>query len=624
MIDKFKNLVLKLSSKEGFALVIINVLVIGVLGLFYYTSINSDGKVLGIDACNQSAIEGRIFEDANQNGLRDANEKLISKITINVLLGSGNSFTIKDPGANDKDASNDGYYSFCINNNELARIHFTDFSKEYHPGPRGKDSNTNVVFITGNGLQKVNFGLAKNSDSYQIIDIGNRIWNDTNGDGVQNVGEPGIKGVKLDLLDQEQGGKKIASVITDESGRYQFTCNIHPLNNPYGKYTIIVNNSNFNTGGALEGLKTTKKNQANTSLDSNANESLVKDIKIDVDLSKEKCIGCNFDFDIGFIEKNPSVITPTQPKIVNREPDYFKCDADLDRLAVYSGELNSNIQSNIQEYSLKIPNKYEVVVHGYAKEGLPEYGCPSGELICQEKEKGESFNININSSKVIEYLDRGEDTHKWSEIKSSILLLNPGVNKIVINHIGSSNQINSVGYKLSVCGKKVIDVTPTSSQTITQTITPSASITSSLISSITPTSILTLTPTTTSVPANASTPTVSQSPTSTSGSILGGFITTIPSSRSSAPSPTTGSVAGMTSTGTVLSSSITPSGQGGVLGAGSTLDPDVQGVNTTTLPNTGILDDSIFYLGIALVTLASLIIFIAKKNQRISLRKLKA
>ncbi len=61
------------------------------------------------------------------------------------------------------------------------------------------------------------------------IEIGNRVWLDTNADGIQDAGEPSIAGVTVQLVNT--GGTVIATATTDADGNYYFS------NNPNGTST---------------------------------------------------------------------------------------------------------------------------------------------------------------------------------------------------------------------------------------------------------------------------------------------------------------------------------------------------------------------------------------------------
>ena len=51
--------------------------------------------------------------------------------------------------------------------------------------------------------------------------IGDFVWNDVKKNGIQDSGEPGIPGVKVDLLDS--GNNVVKTTTTDSSGKYSFT-----------------------------------------------------------------------------------------------------------------------------------------------------------------------------------------------------------------------------------------------------------------------------------------------------------------------------------------------------------------------------------------------------------------
>jgi hypothetical protein len=93
------------------------------------------------------------------------------------------------------------------------------------------------------------------------IEIGNRIWNDTNGDGVQNAGEAGLAGVEVEMVDGV--GTVIGTVTTDANGTYYISSatgvnvtgitygvNIQPNTNYIIRVKGTVTSSNTITGNA--------------------------------------------------------------------------------------------------------------------------------------------------------------------------------------------------------------------------------------------------------------------------------------------------------------------------------------------------------------------------------------
>ena len=82
--------------------------------------------------------------------------------------------------------------------------------------------------------------------------LGSTVWLDSNGDGDQDAGEPGIAGVEVQLLDTD--GNVIATTTTDADGNYVFE------NLPAGDYVVALPESNQDAGGPLEGIGSTSGN----------------------------------------------------------------------------------------------------------------------------------------------------------------------------------------------------------------------------------------------------------------------------------------------------------------------------------------------------------------------------
>jgi SdrD B-like domain len=55
------------------------------------------------------------------------------------------------------------------------------------------------------------------------IEIGNRIWKDTNGNGIQDPGEPSLANVTVNLYSVIGGAVPIATAVTDANGQYYFS-----------------------------------------------------------------------------------------------------------------------------------------------------------------------------------------------------------------------------------------------------------------------------------------------------------------------------------------------------------------------------------------------------------------
>ena len=102
--------------------------------------------------------------------------------------------------------------------------------------------------------------------------LGDKVWYDVNGNGIQDAGEPGIDGVVVNLAGDIDGDGVAEIHLTTTTGSpagpdhgvYSFT------NLPNGSYTVTVDPGNFGPGGALEGyLPTAPLAGLNRTVDSN-------------------------------------------------------------------------------------------------------------------------------------------------------------------------------------------------------------------------------------------------------------------------------------------------------------------------------------------------------------------
>lgn len=103
------------------------------------------------------------------------------------------------------------------------------------------------------------------------IEIGNRVWRDTNGDGIQEAGEPSLAGVTVHLYAPD-GTTVLATAVTDANGEYYFSSaagtnttshifSVSGLTANTTGYTIRLDNmADYATGGPLAGLLLARPN----------------------------------------------------------------------------------------------------------------------------------------------------------------------------------------------------------------------------------------------------------------------------------------------------------------------------------------------------------------------------
>ncbi len=185
------------------------------------------------------AIGDRIWNDADGDGVQDPGEAGIAGVTVNLLTDDNNDGVYGGAGDNPAttvvtDAAGNYIFDGIAPGSYVVEVDDTTLPAGFTTTPTGDpdgdgDNTTNpIVLAPGDVYVNADFGYTNPGGST----IGDRIWLDIDGDGVQDPGEPGIPGVTVTLLDN--GGNVIASTTTDAAGNYSFPGLAD------GTYTVVV------------------------------------------------------------------------------------------------------------------------------------------------------------------------------------------------------------------------------------------------------------------------------------------------------------------------------------------------------------------------------------------------
>ncbi|MEO8606576.1 MAG: SdrD B-like domain-containing protein [Chloroflexota bacterium] len=180
-----------------------------------------------------ASIGDFVWRDMNNNGVQDGGEIGLSGVTVRLLDsggtviattttdGSGNyAFTLLPPGTYGIQVVLPTGYQFSPQDAAAA----TDSTDSDVNITTGKTVNTTLTPGQND--------LTWDAGVVPLTSIGNTVWRDNNGDGVQDAGEPGVSGVTVRLLDS--AGTVIGTTVTDASGKYSFT------NLPPADYAIQI------------------------------------------------------------------------------------------------------------------------------------------------------------------------------------------------------------------------------------------------------------------------------------------------------------------------------------------------------------------------------------------------
>jgi uncharacterized protein (DUF2141 family) len=179
------------------------------------------------------SIGDTVFNDANGNNVQDPGETGIPNVPL-TLTGAGpdGQFGTPDDTTQTTTTDNNGNYRFSNLPAGSYRVAVTNPPAGFTPTLTQPNP---VTLATGQTIDTVDFGFQQGTGS-----IGDTVFNDTNGNSVQDPGETGISGVTLTLTGAGPDGQlgtpddTTQTITTDNNGNYRFN------SLPPGTYRVAV------------------------------------------------------------------------------------------------------------------------------------------------------------------------------------------------------------------------------------------------------------------------------------------------------------------------------------------------------------------------------------------------
>ncbi len=184
----------------------------------------------GMNRPAESSLGNYVWEDTNANGLQDDGNTGVPNVTVNLFNCDG---TSAGKPAVLTDAN--GFYQFTglsagqyyvVFNLSTAAPGFV-FTTQNVAGNSNEATDSDANPFTGKSEPCVTLGINEaNNDVdagvYQYAELGDRVWFDTNQNGLQDGGENGIANVAVNLLDCDNQ-TVMDTMLTNASGNYLFT-----------------------------------------------------------------------------------------------------------------------------------------------------------------------------------------------------------------------------------------------------------------------------------------------------------------------------------------------------------------------------------------------------------------
>jgi len=180
-----------------------------------------DDRTIDAGLWRPVTLGDRVTEDKNGNGIQDAGDTPINGATVNLLNGAGTLM-----GTTTTDAS--GNYLFTGLKPGTYSVEFVKptgfvFSPADQGGNDATDSDANTangktvpkLFTSGTDDRTIDASL------YIPVKLGDRVFEDQNGNGIQDAGDTNLAGVTVNLLNGFNA--IIGTAETDANGNYLFT-----------------------------------------------------------------------------------------------------------------------------------------------------------------------------------------------------------------------------------------------------------------------------------------------------------------------------------------------------------------------------------------------------------------
>lgn len=188
-----------------------------------FTLREGDAKETPVAAWKPVAVSGEVWDDKNADGLRRQTEPALEGVRVELMNAAGETACETATDAN-------GAYAFeNLRPGEMSvrftlaeGCVFTDYNES---GSLVPTTDANVGRTEPFALRAGETRANVSAGSLTAGRVGDRVWLDENGNGLQDSGEPGVENVTVILLRvaADYTETEAARTVTDANGRYRFS-----------------------------------------------------------------------------------------------------------------------------------------------------------------------------------------------------------------------------------------------------------------------------------------------------------------------------------------------------------------------------------------------------------------
>ena len=233
------------------------------------------------------SVGNLVWKDIDVDGIQDVGEPGIAGVTMSITKADGTAVTdVFGNAVTTTTTDVNGNYLFAnlpVGSYKVTAVTPTGYVATIAAAgsDRGVDSSSGFATsgtLSSNGASDLtlDFGFREPK-----VGVGDFVWFDTDRDGVQDVGEPGIAGVTLSITKADGTpvtdvfGNPVTTTMTDESGHYLFE------NLPLGSYKVSVANPSGYTATVAGSGTTASDSSTGDATSTNLTTDATSDLTLD-------------------------------------------------------------------------------------------------------------------------------------------------------------------------------------------------------------------------------------------------------------------------------------------------------------------------------------------------------